>query len=74
VGQRWRSIASANPVAGVRRCCYYTEELSDYVREQIRENLSADYHARVLMDNLKISARYPWELFFVIGAAIFCGG
>jgi hypothetical protein len=37
-------------------------------------DLSANDHARILMDNQKISARYPWELFVVIAAAIFCGG
>jgi hypothetical protein len=26
------------------------------------------------MDSQKISARYPWKLFVVIGAAIVCGG
>ncbi len=40
---------------------------------QMRD-LSADDHARVIMDSKMISARYPWELFVVIGAAIFYGG
>jgi hypothetical protein len=40
---------------------------------QMRD-LSADDHARVIMDSQKISARYPWELFVVIRSAIFCGG
>ena len=40
---------------------------------QMRD-LSADDHARVIMDNQKISARYPWELLVVIGATIICGG
>jgi hypothetical protein len=33
---------------------------------QMRD-LSTDDHARVIMDNQKISARYPWELLVVIG-------
>jgi hypothetical protein len=37
-------------------------------------DLSADDHARVVMDNQKMSVRYPWELLVVIGAAVFCGG
>ncbi len=37
---------------------------------QMRD-LSADDHERAVMDNQKISARYPWKLLVVIGVAIF---
>ncbi len=40
---------------------------------QMRD-LSANDHARVIIDSQKISARYPRGLFVVIAAAIFCGG